>query len=118
MDPVTTATAGISLYQAGGLALLLLGMGAVGVSIMAKWFMGQVSALGGELRLVRTEMQTTLVGVIRENTKSAQELRAEVAAQTVVISQQNNAMRDRPCLVDTGAHRAQTPLPQLRHSGA
>jgi hypothetical protein len=118
MDPATATTAvsaGISLYQAGGLALLLIVMGAVGISLMARWFMAMVSALSAELKSVRDEMQRTLVSVIKENTDASRELRHEVAAQTVILSQQNSAMRDRPCLVDQGQKLAPTPLPTLRN---
>lgn len=117
MDPASAAgvaSAGISLYQAGGLALLLLVMGAVGISLMARWFMAMVSALGAELKSVRDEMQKTLVTVIQENTAASHDLRREVAAQTVILSQQNSAMRDRPCLVDPGQRPPPTPLPTLR----
>lgn len=123
----TVASAGISLYQAGGLALLLIAMGAFGIFFMARWFMGMVRELGAELKSVRDEMQRTLVGVIKDNTASNHELKdeirhgneavqQEVAKQTVIIAQQNSAMRDRPCLIETGQHRAlPTPLPQLPH---
>ncbi len=117
MDPASAATvasAGISIYQAGGLALLLIVMGAVGISLMARWFMGMVSALGAELKSVRDEMQRTLVGVIKENTEASRELRHEMAAQTDILKQQNSAMRDRPCLVDAGQKPSPTPLPVLR----
>lgn len=117
MDPATATvtSAGISLYQAGGLALLLLGMGAVGITIMGRWFMGQIGAMGGELKEMRREMQGTLVVCIDKNTDALRGMRTELAQQTVIISQQNSAMRDRPCLQETGMHKAlPTPLPTLR----
>lgn len=50
MDPISaTATASLSLYQAGGLVLVLIVLGIVGVSLMARWFMGMVKDLGLKL---------------------------------------------------------------------
>jgi len=112
VEPVTAVAAvkaGLSIYEAGGLVLLLIVFGVVGVALMARWFMGIVRDLGLELTKMRGEIQTMLLGVIQENTRVNQELRGDVQYQTSAIIAQTEAMRGRPCLIESGIH----PRPHL-----
>jgi hypothetical protein len=114
MDASSAVTAGVSLYQAGGFALLILAIFVVFVGLILWYLRGMIRELGNELRDVRNEMQRTLVGVVKENTRSNYEVRDEVAKQTVIIAQQNAAMHARPCLQESGTHPVvRTPLPRL-----
>lgn len=103
------ASVGISLYQAGGLALLLLGI-IVGAGIIVFRFVsGMILSLGSELKEAREEMTEALLGVVSENTKSNHALQTEIAKQTIVISQQSQVLRER--LPQPLIHAQQTPIP-------
>jgi len=117
MEPITaTTTAALSVYQAGGLVLVLIIAGIIGVSLLAKWFMGMVRDLGKKLDEVRGEMQVILVSCISQNTVSNNNLQTEVAKQTRIIEQQTECMRSRRCLIDDDEtrSRANPHLPQSR----
>jgi predicted PurR-regulated permease PerM len=109
MDPTSVATVGISLYQAGGLALLLLGI-IVGAGVIVFRFLAQmIRDLGTRLNAVQDQQSQLLVGVVRENTTSNHELRSEMAKQTTIISQQSQVLRERlPPPVHT---HLTTPIP-------
>ncbi|MEY2855628.1 MAG: hypothetical protein RL030_2760 [Pseudomonadota bacterium] len=114
MEPVSTtvtaAKAGISLYEAGGFALLLLAVIVAGATLMARFLMALIRDLGTRLNAVQDQQTGLLVGVVQESTKAANDLRAEMAKQTGVIEQQTEALRARPCLVDTATiHKAGLP---------
>lgn len=101
------ANVGISLYQAGGLALLLLGIIVGAGIIIFRFLSAMIISLGSELKEVRHEMSDALIGVVSENTKSNHALQVEIAKQTVVISQQSQVLRERL----PNAHHAHTPIP-------
>lgn len=101
------ANVGISLYQAGGLALLLLGIIVFAGIIIFRFLSGMILSLGEELKTVRTQMTDVLVGVVSENTKSNQELQGEIAKQTIIISQQSQVLRERL----PASHPTHTPIP-------
>jgi hypothetical protein len=96
--------AGISLYEAGGLALLLLGIVVVGATLMVRFMMAMIRDLGTRLNGVQDQQTGLLVGVIKENTEASREMRMELAHQTNIIAQQTEALRARPCLIDTGVY--------------
>jgi len=115
MDPVTAGTAvkaGISIYEAGGFALLLLIIIVIGAALMARFLMSMIRDLGTRLNSVQDKQTGLLVGVVQENTKSNGELRDEIRTQTYAIRQQTAALQSRPCLVETAIIRKPT-LPEL-----
>lgn len=101
------ASVGISLYQAGGLALLLLGIIVGSGVIIFRFLSGMIVSLGEELKGVRTQMTEALVGVVSENTKSNHALQSEIAKQTIIISQQSQVLRERL----PASHPTHTPIP-------
>jgi hypothetical protein len=111
MEPASAVSAGLSLYQAGGLALLLIAIETVGVALIGRWMMATIRELGAELRSVRDETHKTLVGVVTDNTKSNERICAAIDQQTEIIQQQTEAMRQRQCLVPPDYRPQQTPLP-------
>lgn len=110
MDPIKS---GLSIYEAGGLALLLIFVGVIGCALMGRWFMNEITKMRGEI-------QALLVGVIKENSLACQNLQGEVKFQTSVIVAQTEVMRGRPCLIESGVHqrpvlpRHDTPRPHER----
>lgn len=112
MDPATVSAAGLSLYQAGGLALLLIGIETAIVYVVGRWLMALITAQGAELKAVRDEMHRTMSTVVGENTKSNEHVVAAIDRMAEIVTQQTDAMRGRPCLTETGEHRRQpTHLP-------
>jgi uncharacterized protein HemX len=121
MEPVTATAAvkaGLTLYEAGGLALLLLALGVVGGSLMVKFLMGLIQDLGARLNAVQDQQTGLLVGVIKESTDASREMRNELARQTAIIVQQNEALRQRKCLVETDTYHKPQPTPLPRIAGA
>jgi predicted PurR-regulated permease PerM len=114
MDPTTAAAAkvGISLYEAGGLALLLLGI-IVGAGVIVFRFLSQmIRDLGARLNGVQDEQTKLLAGVVIENTKSNHALQSEIAKQTAVISQQSQVLRERlPAAMAPHHYAPPTPIP-------
>lgn len=109
MDPIK---AGLSLYEAGGLALLLLAIIVASGFFIFRFFVGLIRDIGADLTSVRKEFTVALGGVIRENTDASRNLQSEVARQTLIISQQTEVMRGRPCLVESGVHQRPAGLPR------
>lgn len=89
------ASVGISLYQAGGLALLLLGIIVAAGVVVFRFLSTMITSLGLELKELRQEMIGSLAGVVAENTKSNVSLQNEVARQTIIISQWGQVLRER-----------------------
>lgn len=114
MDPATLAAAGkagLSLYEAGGLALLLLGIIVIGATLMARFLIGMIRELGARLNSVQDDQTKNLTGVIKENTAASRDLREEMAKQTATISAQTEALRGRPCLIESGVMKRPPGLP-------
>lgn len=103
------ANVGISLYQAGGLALLLLGIIVGAGVIIFRFLSAMIISMGLEMKEVRHEMTDALVGVVSENTKSNHALQTEIAKQTIIISQQSQVLRER--LPTPQPNALQTPIP-------
>lgn len=101
MEPTTAISAGLSLYQAGGFALLLLAIVVIGAALMARFLMAMIRDLGARLNSVQDQQTGLLVGVIKEST-------AQMQRQTEAIEQQTEVLRARPCLVETGIHHRPT----------
>lgn len=107
-EPVTTAavvSAGLSIYQAGGFALLLLAVVVIGGTLMGRFLMAMIRDLGARLNSVQDNQTDLLVGVVKDCTASNHALREEMREQTSVIRQQNDVLRARPCLIETGTHQ-------------
>jgi hypothetical protein len=119
MEPVTAtvtaAKAGISLYEAGGFALLLLAVIVAGATLMARFLMALIRDLGTRLNAVQDQQTGLLVGVVQESTKASNELRAEVAKQTAIIENQTEVLSARPCLVDSATIRKPAAHRMQRH---
>lgn len=117
MDPGTAIGAGIttldSLNKIGGAVAVLLGLlvllAAVAIVLSVKAFRHLTVRLGQ----VEDDRVRLLGGCITENTTVLREVKTEVIRQTATISQQTDAMRSRPCLIETGVH-SRTPLPATR----
>ncbi len=113
-DPTTAVRAGISLYEAGGFALLLLGVFLLFVAVGFWFLIKLISGLSSEIRDVRNQMVAMATGVIKENTASNVAVVAEVAKQTGVIRQQSDVLRERLPPPPPGtfhAGRELTPVP-------
>lgn len=111
MEPITAgaaAKAGISLYEAGGFALLLLAIIVLGATLMARFLMAMIRDLGTRLNVVQDRQTGLLVGVVQDSTAACRDLRNEVVKQTASIDQQTDVLRQRKCLVD--------PTPIAQHS--
>ncbi len=102
--PTAVAQAGVTLYQAGGFALLLLAIGVVGGSWMAWVMVKMINRLNTRLDEVQDNYLKTTQVCITENTASN-----KAVISTVGILAQ--VMRER--LPSTGhtPHYPHTPLP-------
>ena len=79
-------SAGISLYQAGGLALVLIGIQVAGGVFVIRWLMAFIRELHAELKESRNEHTNALGGVVAENTQAMRDL--------------TDALRVRPCVTE------------------
>jgi NAD/NADP transhydrogenase alpha subunit len=118
MDPVSAVSATVTLYQAGGLALVLIAIQVICGSLVVKWMMNIITSLGAELKESRTSANTTLSTVVKENTRSNDKLCGAVERNTAMIEHQTEVLRGRPCLLPPDAPnptysvgRGNTPLP-------
>jgi Tfp pilus assembly protein PilN len=110
MDATTTTKAGISLYEAGGFALLLLAVVLVLVGFGGWFLIGLIRDISTEIKSVRSQTVDLLAGVIKDNTASNTAVVHEIAKQTVVISQQSQVLRER--LPSVPVHQIlSTPIP-------
>lgn len=120
MDPVTATTAITAaantfeqLNRVGGIVAVLLGIQvaifAVAIVLGVKAFR-HISKRLGDTEDSRVHL---LTGCIQKNTETMTEVKSEIRIQTNTINQQTEAMRTRPCLVESGVHH-RTPLPQVR----
>jgi predicted PurR-regulated permease PerM len=116
MEPVTAisaAKAGLSLYEAGGLALVLLAIIVGAGFLVFRFLVKMISEISMRLNQVQDQQTNRLVGVLEDNTEAMRGVQTEVAKQTIIISQQNAAMQGRPCLIGSGAHPRPATLPSL-----
>lgn len=106
MDPVT---AGSEVYKVGGIAAVLLLILVYGGWLMFRFFVTLVNRLGERLDAVQGAQVNELKEVVKANTTAFVELRN---TDTQILE----ALRVRPCLIETGQHRViKTPLPQKHH---
>jgi hypothetical protein len=85
MDPNSAAKVGISLYEAGGFALLLLAIIVAGGSCMMWFFMKMIRDLGAEVKEMRTFQTNKLVTVVEANTEANREVKTELRTQTEIL---------------------------------
>lgn len=113
MDPGTATAAGLEifkgLWQIGGivavlLALLIILVG-VGIMLGVRVFRHMSMRMGA----VEDSRVDLLQGCIGENTAAVRHMSGKIDHQTAVIVQQTDAMRSRPCLIESGAHKTSLP---------
>lgn len=117
MDAGTAIGVGVttldSLNKIGGAVAVLLGLlvllAAVAIVLAVRAFRHLTMRLGA----VEDNRVQLLTGCITENTTVLREVKTEVVRQTDTINQQTQAMRTRPCLVESGAFQ-RIPLPSQR----
>lgn len=112
MDPVTASSAvkaGLSLYEAGGLALVLLAIIVVGAFLMGRFLIGHIRTLGARIDHLEDRQVNQLNSTIEQNTAALHDLTAKTDEQTGCIRQQTEVLRARPCLIESGSH----PRPTL-----
>jgi hypothetical protein len=103
MDPATItvlatgAKAFESIWQIGGVVAALMAMIVALLAIAILLAVRAFRHISGRLGQVEDSRVDLLVTCIKD-TKTA------IDAQTAVIRQQNDAMRGRPCLIETGQH--------------
>lgn len=79
------AQAGISLYQAGGFALLLLFVGIIGTSLMAWVMIKMINRLNDRLDTMQDNYMKNTQVCINENTQSNREVITSVKTLTEVM---------------------------------
>lgn len=99
MDPVK---AGLSLYEAGGLALLLLALMAALIWMVGRFLFKMVDKLGDRINDLEGAQRDRLDKVMSANTTVLGQLVVATSEQTIYIKQQTEALRQRPCLIESG----------------
>lgn len=118
MDPVTTIAAGTELWKVGGIAAVLLAVIVIGGYLMFRFLIGQIRDLGARLNEVQDRQVQELSAVVAENTKSNLAVVSACDRQGVMHAQVLDALRSRPCLIETGEHRAvRPPIPHTPAGG-
>lgn len=100
----TVTQAGISLYQAGGFALLLLFVGIVGTSLMAWVMIKMINRLTDRVDTIQDNYMRNTQVCISENTLSNREVITTVKTLTKVMEER---------LPPTGYNGNHTPLPRI-----
>lgn len=109
MDPVN---AGIELWKMGGIAAVLLGIIVASGYLMFRFLTAQIRALGERLNQVQDRQVNEISVLVRECTVSNHAVVAACSGLKESHHQVVDALRVRPCLLETGPHQAvRTPLP-------
>jgi hypothetical protein len=106
MEPALKA--GLSLYEAGGLALVMLAIIVAGAYFMFRFLFGQINSLGARLNAVQDAYTDKTVSVMEEVSHQSRR-----AADTNIEILAN--LRSRKCLIDETPTDRRTPLPALRN---
>ena len=110
MEPSTAVSAGLSLYQAGGFALLLLTIMCFSGWLVGRFLFNLITKLGARIDELENRQFTTLTKALSDNAEALRDLRSETHEQTKCIRQQTDVLRARACLVETGHHVAMRPV--------
>ena len=104
MDPSPALKAGLSLYEAGGLALVLLALMAILVWLVGRFLFRLIEDMGKRLNDLEDRQVNKLDHTIAGNTQALQQLVSATAEQTDSVKTQTEVLRQRPCLIESGVH--------------
>lgn len=112
MDPASAAAAAslaTELWKLGGIAAVLLAIIVVGGYLMFRFLIGMIRDLGARLNLVQDYQKSELAAVVGANTLSNQAVVVACENLRTMQSQVIDALRVRPCLIETAAYPVVRP---------
>lgn len=112
MEPSAAASFMVEVYKVGGVVLVLLLLLAAACVYFGKFLVGQVNALSARVSQVETEKTQILVTHLKDNTSGLHEIANQTKRQTDKLEEVVQALRSRPCMVETGTYVKPT-LPQV-----
>lgn len=116
MEPATIASLINEVYKVGGVVLVLLLLGGLGCAYFGKFLISQVNSLSARVAQVESEKTQILVTHLKDNTSGLHEIADQTKRQTDKLEDVVQALRARPCLIDTGTHPTLPTLPRVIYS--